>query len=191
MSHARTLLTHEVYAEKTLKEKTKEIFDFISTVAPCAQLSFRYISGHLDTFPLHGIGSKIDNYVYSVSCPDNDAYQRHSMFPSTWITHTHPRMVTPEPLTDLFRRTHSFRGLRRLREEDLKLPYVSYIWLYWLRVSSWFDRPFGINTLVGGTVLHSSRKYSSHCGNAHLYRVTTGSTKLQRGFHWDGLFSAE
>jgi hypothetical protein len=37
-------------------------------------------------------------------------------------------MVTPETLTDLFRRTHSFRGPRRLREEGLNLPYISHIW---------------------------------------------------------------
>jgi hypothetical protein len=44
------------------------------------------------------------------------------------ITHARPRMVTPEPLTDTFRRTHSFRGPRRLREEGLNLPHISHIW---------------------------------------------------------------
>jgi hypothetical protein len=32
-----------------LKEKTKEISGFISAVAPCAQLSYRYMSAHLHT----------------------------------------------------------------------------------------------------------------------------------------------
>jgi hypothetical protein len=42
-------MTRKVHAEKTLKENTKEISGFISVVAPCAQVSYRYMSAHLHT----------------------------------------------------------------------------------------------------------------------------------------------
>ena len=94
--------------EKTRKENKKEISGFISAVAPCAQLAYRYIYAHLRGGPMMR----------------NSGTPCFRALPSI----THPRMVTPEPLTDTFRQTHSFRGPRRLREEGLNLPYISHIW---------------------------------------------------------------
>ncbi len=73
LAHTSDPMAREVHAEKKLKENTKEISAFISAIAPCAQLSYRYIYAHLHTFPMHGIGSKMETSAYSASCPSNDA----------------------------------------------------------------------------------------------------------------------
>ena len=97
MAHTSALLTREVYAEKPLKENINGISVFVSAVAPCAQLSYRYISAHLHTFRMHGIGSKTEESAYSASCPSNDAYQRHFMFSRTTINLNPSRTPRMDP----------------------------------------------------------------------------------------------
>jgi hypothetical protein len=97
LAHTSALLTREVYADKNLKENINGIAVFVSAVAPCAQLSYRYISAHLHTFRMHGIGSKTEESACSASCPTNDAYQRHFMFSLTTINLSPSRTPRMDP----------------------------------------------------------------------------------------------
>jgi hypothetical protein len=170
-------MTRKVHAEKTLKENTKEISGFISVVAPCAQVSYRYMSAHLHTHsqrtaseakekkPLRLLAQLSYRYIYA-HLRGGPGMMRNSGTPCfrALPSITHPRMVTPEPLTDTFRQTHSFRGPRRLREEGLNLPYISHIWPsltpriflirspFWNKHSCWRDGASLIAILITAIV---------------------------------------
>jgi hypothetical protein len=135
--HARALLTREVHSEKTLKENAKEISIFISSVSPCTQLSYRYISTHLDTFPMHRKQNRkilILRVVVRKWCVSAALHVSINLNQPRTPPNGHPWTLD--------------RGFR---------PFPPNTLVSWVETSSWFDRPFGINTRVGGTVLHSSR----------------------------------
>jgi hypothetical protein len=77
------------------------------------QISCRYISVHLHTFPIHDIGSKTEESSYSVSCPSNDAYQRHFMFSRTTINLNPSRTPKMDPTLPSSAPTHQKRKKRR------------------------------------------------------------------------------
>jgi hypothetical protein len=83
LAHTSALTTREVYAEKmrkeNTKENTKEIPIFISAVLPRAQLSYRYMSAHLHTFPMHGIARQHASSTHTPKWTPNHAYQRHAL----------------------------------------------------------------------------------------------------------------
>ena len=130
LAPASALLARDVYAERSLKEYTQKISVFISAVAPCAQLSYRYTFAHLRTVPMHGIGSKTEKSAYCASCPSNDACQRrHFRFSCTTINLNPLRTPRMDPL-HAFTRPFSAskkRGERKKTKCKMR-PHSHNIW---------------------------------------------------------------